>query len=568
MRGKVLLGGLVLVAACGPDGGAPTGAGATTDAGRPTGPAVFEGFADVAFERGLVFQHESGGRGDLRMPEVMGSGLALFDCDADGDLDIYLVNGNEHPADGATGTSANALFLRAGERYEDASAASGLDDRGYGMGVAVGDLDNDGHVDVYVANLAADRLYRGLGAARFEEVGAERALDVAHWSSSTALLDYDRDGFLDVYVTQYVDYDPAERCFNSAGRPDYCGPLSFAPRSDVLLQNADGRRFFDVSAAAGLTSVACAGLGVVCEDFDDDGWVDVYVANDAYGNQLWTNRRNGTFLDEALLKGAAMNVSGQPEAGMGVVAGDFDADGVLDLFVTHLSEESNTLYRGAGGERGFRDVTGSSGLGPPSMRSTGFGVVAADFDLDADLDLFVANGRVVLALPAAGSTLPPPWNELAEPNHVYRNEGASFRQVGTLGAEVEVSRGLVAGDVDGDGDPDLVLANTQGPVRLYENRVDDGGERHWLRVRCYDPRLKRDAVGARVSVVTALHTQRRTIGGGAGYQSANPLDVWFGLGEAERIERVTVRWPDGRVESFPDVSVDGAVLLERGQGHE
>jgi len=520
----------------------------------------------------IGFVHATGAAGGLHLPEVMGAGVAMLDIDNDGDLDLYFTCGNTDPVAGAVGTAGptNRLFRRdAPWVFVDVTAGSGLGDPGYGMGVAVGDIDNDGDVDVYAANLGPDRLYRNRGDGTFEDVTARAGIDVAGWSCSATFLDYDRDGLLDLYVTQYVEYDPRRRCWDHAGRPDYCGPQAYRPVPDVLLRNNGDGTFADVSGAAGIASVACAGLGVVAEDFDGDGWVDLYVANDAQPNQLWLNHRDGRFVDAAVELGCAYNLHGQAEAGMGVVAGDMDGDGLVDVFVTHLGAESNTLYRGLG-DAGFEDATGPSGLGSPSLPFTGFGTVAADLDLDGDLDVVVVNGRVVRGEPWPPAP-DPPWDRFAEPNLLYVNDGRGvFEPAGELApalcAAAEISRGLAAGDLDDDGDVDLVVANVAGAPRLLANQAPRRGR--WLAVRAVDPRLGRDALGARITVVAGGRRWSRTIHGGGSYLSSGDTRAHFGLGDATSIDAVTVRWPDGMLERFEVACADCAVVLHRGQGSE
>jgi hypothetical protein len=528
-------------------------------------------FTEITEPAGIDFVYDAGGTGMLYIAEVMGAGAALFDYDLDGDLDIYLTNGNHGlPQPGTDGTVRNRLYRQeGGGRFSDVTLESGLGDAGYGMGVAIGDVDNDGDPDVYVTNLGPDRLYRNNGDGTFEDVSAAAGVDLPGWSSSAAFCDLDRDGFLDLYVARYVRFLPERRCYDDAGRDVICGPTAFPPEPDLLLHNNGDGTFTEAAARAGIAEVAAAGLGVLCADWNGDGLPDVYVANDAYANHMWINRGDGTFRDDALLMGVALNLHGQAEAGMGVTAADFDSDGTEDIFITHLRRETNTLYRSLGEGIGFVDATGESGLGDTSMPFTGFGTAALDVELDGDLDLLIVNGRVHQHDPLPGATLPPPLDGLAEPNLFYLNDGTGrFTPAGpeadTLCAPIEISRGLAVGDLDGDGDADLLVANIEGPARLYRNDAPERG--HWLAVRAFDPALGRDAIGARVTVRADGRRQVRTINRGNSYLSSSEPVARFGLGQAVRVERVDVLWPDGLRESFPAVEADREIRLERGTG--
>ncbi len=550
---------MLVVALAAGGGGGGEAAVAPTD---PAGSASIPHWRDATAELGLDFRCSSGATGAWRLPEIMTGGAGVLDADGDGALDLILVDGE----------GDHLLALQRAGRLVDASAGSGLHDNapGTAMGLAVGDVNEDGVPDVYLTRHGPDRLLLGRGDGTFEDATDRLGVDVPGWSCSAAFADYDLDGDLDLYVTRYVEFDEERVCGGLSGRRDYCGPKEFPPAPDVLLRNDGEAGFRDVSRESGIAAVACAGLGVVWRDIDGDGLPDAYVANDAYPNQLWRNLGDGTFEDVAMDRGLALNMDGRPEAGMGIAAGDFDQDGRTDLFVTHLRAESNTLYRDLGDGRGFVDATGASRLGPPSLARTGFGVVALDVELDGDLDLFVANGRVARGEPLSGAAGEEPWNGYAEPNLAFLNGGAGrFAPDATSSAAftapVEVSRGLARGDLDGDGDEDLVLVNLEGPARVLLNEAPrDGG---WIALRCRVAPGGRDALGARVTLVLPDGTRRsREVARAGSYLSSSSPRVHLGLPPDTGTVAVEVAWPGGATERFSGLAPERLHELWPGAG--
>lgn len=528
-------------------------------------------FVEVARELGVSFTQSPGEHPDFPLPASMGGGVALFDADADGDLDIYLVNGHK-AADGPTGSTGeqgNALFLQGADgRFEDATASSGLDDRGYGMGVAVGDVDADGDLDLYVSNLGADKLFLNEGGGRFVDGTAQAGLGDDGWGCSASFLDYDADGDLDLFVTRYVDFDRSVECKDSSGGRDFCSPKIFPAASDLLYQNQGGGVFEDVSVAAGISTEAAAGLGVVSADFDEDGLLDIYVANDGYANHLWHNEGDGSFTETAIQRGCALNRDGSPEAGMGVLAEDLDGDSKTDLFMTHLRNESNTLYRNLGGGH-FTDATARAGVARPTLPATGFGTCAFDVELDGDLDIAIVNGRVTRTEAVPGAELAAPWTEYCESNMILIAEGANYAPASITGGferAVSVSRGLARGDIDADGDIDLVVTGVASPVEIYRN--DSPRQGAWLIAEALTGTPARDSIGAVITLKAKDKSWSRSSRRGGSYLSSSPAAAHFGLGEVSALDSIEVLWPDGQRELFNGGLVNRRVLLIRGEGSE
>jgi hypothetical protein len=533
-------------------------------------------FADVTEQVGLQFIHDAGLTGDYFFPQIAGSGAALIDLENDGHLGIYLLQNG-----GPNSRSTNRLFRQGPDgRFTDISAGSGLDVAGYGMGVAVGDVNNDGLPDVFITEYGRVRLFLNLGHGKFKDVTQEAGLDNPPWGTSCCFVDYDRDGWLDLVIVNYVDYASARPCPDPTGKKDFCGPNAFTGTVTKLYRNLGtkaGRagvpRFEDVTQKAGLDRFPGPGLGVVCADFNGDHWPDILVANDGKPNHLWINQHDGTFKEEGVVRGLAYNGLGQAEANMGIALGDVDGDGLFEVFVTHLTDETNTLWRQS--PRGmFQDWTAAAGLARPLWRGTGFGTVLADFDHDGALDLAVVNGRVKRfslqgADPAADSTLSAFWKQYAERSQLFANDGSGrFRDLslsnGPFCGTARVSRALVVGDIDGDGALDLLVTNLAGPARLYRNVAPKRG--HWLMVRAVDPALHRDAYGAEVMVSAGGRRRIAWINPGSSYESSNDPRAHFGLGPSERVDAIDVVWPDGSEETFPGRVADQVVLLKKGEG--
>jgi len=535
-------------------------------------------FKEVAERVGLKFQHYNGMTGKFYLPEITGSGGALFDFDNDGDLDVFLVQGNvlePSTQPGATlfpwrgpESPRGKLFrnnLSTGKlSFTDVTQQSGILATGYGMGVAIGDINNDGLPDLYVSNLGANQMYLNKGSGKFADVTKESGTEDPRWSTSASFFDYDRDGWLDLMVVNYADFTTANSpaCYAATTAKDYCTPRVFRAPGNRLFHNKGNGVFEDVTVSAGVSKEFGHGLGIVTADFNNDGWIDIYVANDGDQNQLWTNQKNGTFINDALLAGVAVNRNGQTEAGMGVDAGDFDGNGADDIFVTHLMDETNTLFLNLG-KALFEDRTREAGLGMPGRRFTGFGTFFFDYDNDGWLDLFVANGAVQLLPELVRLNNPFP---LGQPNQLFRNTGkGSFVEI-TGQAELqslEVSRGAALGDVDNDGDTDVLVTNNNGPARLLLNQV--GNKNHWLGLRLAG-KGGRDMLGAQVEIViTEKNTLRRRVRTDGSYLSANDPRVLVGTGANTRIPKLTVRWPDGTVEEWKDLLTDRYTTLKQGR---
>ena len=515
---------------------------------------------------GLDFTHTSGASADKHLVETMGSGAVFVDYDSDGWLDVFLVDGGSFADPAVARRARHRLYRNRGNgTFEDATERSGIRHREYGMGACAGDADGDRRPDLYITNFGANTLYRNRGDGTFADVTATARVGDPRWSAGCAFADLDRDGDLDLWVTNYLDADPRRSPFCGSERPGgrfYCHPLKFEPLPNTLYRN-DGRGVFtDVSAASGIGRLKGNGMSVVVGDYDDDGWADVFVANDSVPNFLFRNEQNLRFSETALATGVAVATDGMPRAGMGIDTGDYDADGRVDLVITNLDFQMHTLYRGLA--KGlFGNATTESGIGFPTLPFVGFGVLFLDFDNDTQLDIAIANGHVLDNAPLfrTGSTYR--QRKLLFRNTSLRRFTEIGRTTGTAFSVERVGRGLAAGDVDNDGDLDLIVTNNGEPAELLRN---DGGNRGTaLLVRLRGTR-NADGIGARIRVTTGGRMQTRDVKAGSSYLSQSDLRAHFGLGAATTIDRLDVQWPTGATETVHNVAANQIVTIEEGKG--
>jgi hypothetical protein len=527
-------------------------------------------FLDVTRDAGIAFHHTNGASAEKHLVETMGSGGLFFDYDGDGWTDLFLVDGGSLADAGVARQARHRLYHNRGDgTFADVTGRSGIRHRDYGMGACAGDYDGDALPDLYITNDGPNVLYRNRGDGTFADVTAATRVGDPRFSAGCAFSDLDRDGDLDLWVVNYVDADRTRSPFCGNARLGvrfYCHPLKYEPLPSTVYRNDGPGGFTDVSAASGVAALRSNGLGVVIVDYDDDGWPDVFVANDTMPNFLFHNTGQAgqlRFVDTGLISGVALGADGKARAGMGLDAGDYDGDGRLDLVITNLDFEMHTLHRGLGPGL-FAYATTESGIGYPTLPFVGFGVAFLDYDNDARLDIAIANGHILDNAPQfrTGSTY-------AQRKLLFRNTASRrFVEVGrTTGAAFaaeKVGRGLAAADIDNDGDLDLLVTNNGQDADLLRN---DGGNRgHALLIRLRGTAGNTAAIGARVRVTAAGRTQMRDVKTGSSYLSQNDLRVHFGLGGAARAERIDVRWPSGKMESVSNVAADQILTIEEGKG--
>lgn len=512
-------------------------------------------FQDVSPGSGLDFTLVSGSAGKPYILESMTGGAAFLDYDDDGWIDIYLVNGSTLGATRADDAAAtDRLFRNRGDgTFEDVTEAAGLGDRSWGMGVAAADVDNNGHVDLFVTNHGPNRLYLNAGDGTFRSAEAT-ILQGAEWSSGAAFADYDADGDVDLYVANYLEFDPDDLPEDSQlcryrGIAVQCGPRGMIPTADRLYENLGNGQFRDASSESGIADAPDSyGLGVLWADHDGDGDPDIYVANDSTANFLFSNNGDGTFTELALLAGAALSSDGKEQAGMGVDFGDFNNDGHLDLAVTNFSDDYNTLYQGLGAGQ-FRDVSSGARLSEPTWTKLSWGVAFADLDLDGWLDLVIADGHVYPEVDR---------HELGvryrQPNSAFRNLGnGTFEPVSLPGRGPQSSRGLAVGDIHNDGRLDLLITNLDAPPTLLKGTGTRG---HWLLLELSGSSSNRSAIGARVWLEAGGLRQLREVRSGGSYLSHGDLRLHFGLGDHARADRITILWPSGLEQILESVTAD------------
>jgi enediyne biosynthesis protein E4 len=509
---------------------------------------------DVTAAAGIHFQHNSGAFGGKFLPETLGAGCAFLDYDGDGWQDILLVNGTNWPGHRAERTSLQLYKNNRNGTFSDVTHSAGLDaTEMYGMGVAVGDYNNDGFPDILITCVGQNRLFRNNGKGRFVDVTHASGLGGREGFSTSALwFDYDRDGFLDLFVCNYVQWSPEHDVFCSLDgkHKSYCTPEAYRGQTCWLFRNRGNGTFEDVTATSGIFDSSSKSLGVALLDYDQDGWPDLIVANDTQPNKLYRNNRNGTFKEVGVEAGVAFSPDGKARAGMGIDTGDFNNSGVPGIAITNFDNEMLGLYRPLG-KGVYEDVAISAGVGFPTKPMLGFGCVFADMDLDGALDLVVANGHIDDTVRNIRGNV-----GYAQPPQIFLNRGTGlFRDasldVGPDFSQARVGRGLAYGDFDRDGDLDLLLTTNHGPAYLFRNDQRSGN--HSIRFRLLGTQSNRDAIGATVRIEIGGLAQTRMVKSGSSYLSQSELPLTFGLGKSDHVDRIVIQWPNGRTEEYKNL---------------
>lgn len=527
-------------------------------------------FTDVSSKSKIAFRHDAGDPEDYFMPRSLGSGVALMDFNLDGLLDVYLLQ-NAGPDSGAK----NQLFKQKEDgTFEDVSSQSGLDVAGFNMGVAIGDISNDGYPDVLLTGYQSTRLFLNQEGRHFTEITKPARLDNPGWGTSASLMDFDRDGWLDIVIANYIEYTPSVECTGKDGKREFCGPDGFPSATSKIYRNTGSDHIFeDVSVASGIARYPGPGLGVVCLDFNGDHWPDIFFADDAKPNRLFINQQNGTFEEEGLKRGLALDAMGQTKANMGVAVGDMDNNGMIDIFVTHLATERHTLWHQE--PTGFfADRTASFGLNSSGWRGTGFGTVMADFDNDSDLDIAFVNGDIRATKEKQTTTdadLNPFWVKYTQRNQLFLNNGkGEFKDVSdqnpSFSKTPNVGRGLAVGDLNNDGHIDLVISSIDAPIKILYGQKQS--ENNWITIQATDPlKGNRMDFGAEVTVVSGAKRWKKWLNPGGSYLCSNDPRLHFGLGELTEIDAIEVRWSDGTIENFPGATSGSFIILEKTQAN-
>jgi hypothetical protein len=521
-------------------------------------------FSNIASNAGVQFKHENGATPEKYLPETMSGGAVFIDYDNDGWQDILLVNGGSFSDTARAARAQHRLYRNTAGMFRDVTASSGIAVSGYGMGACSADYDNDGWSDLYVTGASSNKLYRNTSKGDFSDVTRQAGVAAGMWSASCAFGDIDNDGDVDLYVTRYVDFTPEKNKYCTYDRlTAYCHPNIYSPLPDVLYRNNGDGTFTDISKESGIAAAGGNGLGVVFGDYDSDGWADIYVANDSTPNFLFHNKGAGIFEEVGLRAGVAIGVSGKPLAGMGTDMEDMDGDGLLDVFVTNLSEQTHSLYRNLG--RGlFDNVTFPSGVGKATLSYVGFGAAFFDYDNDMDLDLGIANGDVIDNVDQLGDQ-----RSYKQLNLLLQNNGSGkFTDVSSVSgpgfAMKKSSRALAVSDIDNDGDLDVLVANVGDTADLLRN--DGGNRQNSLLIRTAGTKSNRDGIGARLKLSVGERVLLRHVKAGSSYHAQNDLRVHFGLGRATRADRLEIQWPSGTIDVLPNVDANQILTVREGAG--